>query len=52
MQKLHARKIGDENSNLYLELYFTNCVGSSTWHQLRVGEDSNASVEVGLFVPF
>ena len=41
-----------DNSNPYLELYLTNRVGSSTWHQLRVREDNSLGVGVGLFVPF
>ena len=41
-----------DNSNPYLELYFTNRVGSSTWHQLRVRENNNVGVGVGLFFPF
>ena len=49
---LFGKQVSDNNSDPYLELYFTNRVGSSTWHQLRVREDSNASVGVGLFVPF
>jgi hypothetical protein len=40
-----------DNSNPYLELYLTNRVGSSTWHQLRVREDNSLSVGVGLFLP-
>jgi hypothetical protein len=40
-----------DNSNPYLELYLTNRVGSSTWHQLRVREDNNLGVGVGLFFP-
>ncbi|MBW4535768.1 MAG: hypothetical protein KME09_17660 [Pleurocapsa minor HA4230-MV1] len=41
-----------DNSNPYLELYLTNRVGSSTWHQLRVREDNSLGVGVGLFLPF
>lgn len=41
-----------DNSNPYLELYLTNRVGSSTWHQLRVREDNDLGVGVGLFAPF
>jgi hypothetical protein len=40
-----------DNSNPYLELYLTNRVGSSTWHQLRVREDNSLSIGVGLFLP-
>lgn len=40
----------DQNPNL--ELYFTNRVGSSTWQQLRVREDNNLAVGVGIQVPF
>jgi hypothetical protein len=41
-----------DNSDPYLELYLTNRVGSSTWHQLRVREDNNTAIGVSLFVPF
>jgi hypothetical protein len=41
-----------DNNEPYLELYFTNRVGSSTWHQLRVREDNNTAIGVSLFVPF
>ena len=40
------------NSNPYLELYLTNRVGSSTWHQLRVREDNDLGIGIGLFAPF
>jgi hypothetical protein len=40
-----------DNSDPYLELYLTNRVGSSPWHQLRVREDNNLGVGVGLFLP-
>ena len=42
----------ENNSNPYLELYLTNRVGSSTWHQLRVREDNDLGVGIGLFAPF
>ena len=40
-----------DNSNPYLELYLSNRVGSSTWHQLRVREDNSLGVGAGLFMP-
>ncbi|MEM8677301.1 MAG: hypothetical protein AAGF83_26105 [Cyanobacteria bacterium P01_G01_bin.67] len=40
-----------DNGDPYLELYLTNRVGSSTWHQLRVRENNDLGVGVGLFVP-
>ena len=40
-----------DNSDPYLELYLTNRVGSSTWHQLRVRENNSLGVGLGLFVP-
>ncbi|MGB5637251.1 MAG: hypothetical protein WBM86_31325 [Waterburya sp.] len=40
-----------DNGNPYLELYLTNRVGSSTWHQLRVRENNSVGVGVGLSVP-
>ncbi|MEL6578843.1 MAG: hypothetical protein AAFQ14_03750 [Cyanobacteria bacterium J06621_12] len=42
----------EDNSDPYLELYFTNRVGSSTWHQLRVRDDNDLAIGVGLFMPF
>ena len=44
-------KTAADSSNPYLELYLTNRVGSSTWHQLRVREDNDLGVGVGLFLP-
>ena len=35
-----------------LELYVTNRVGSSTWHQLRVRDQNETAVGVGVFIPF
>ncbi len=35
----------------YLELYLTNRVGSSTWHQLRVRENNSVGVGAGFFIP-
>lgn len=49
---LLGREVSQDNSDPYLELYLTNRVGSSTWHQLRVREDNDIGVGVGLFVPF
>ena len=41
----------EDNSDPYVELYLTNRVGSSTWHQLRVRENNDLGVGVGLFFP-
>ncbi len=41
-----------ENSNPHLELYLTNRVGSSTWHQLRVRDDNEIAIGAGLQIPF
>ena len=49
---LLGKKASTDNSNPYLELYLTNRVGSSTWHQLRVRESNNLGVGIGLFFPF
>lgn len=35
-----------------LELYLTNRVGSSTWHQLRVRDDNDLAIGLGLQLPF
>lgn len=47
-----GRQPTTDNSDPYLELYLTNRVGSSTWHQLRVRDNNNLAIGVGLFVPF
>jgi hypothetical protein len=45
-------EISETNSNPQLELYITNRVGSSPWHQLRVREDNEIAVGAGLLLPF
>jgi hypothetical protein len=42
----------EDNTNPQLEFYLTNRVGSSTWHQLRVRDDNDIAVGVGLNLPF
>jgi hypothetical protein len=42
----------EDNSNPQLEFYLTNRVGSSTWHQLRVRDENELAVGVGLNLPF
>ncbi len=49
---LFGKQASNNNSDPNLKLYFTNRVGSSTWHQLRVRENSNAAVGVDLAIPF
>ena len=46
------REAAANNSDPYLELFLTNRVGSSTWHQLRVRENNDVGVGVGLSIPF
>ena len=46
------REASNDNSDPYLELYLTNRVGSSTWHQLRVREDNDIGFGAGLSLPF
>ncbi|WP_019508424.1 hypothetical protein [Pleurocapsa sp. PCC 7319] len=46
------REAATDNSDPYLELFLTNRVGSSTWHQLRVRENNEVGVGVGLSIPF
>ncbi|MDJ0535267.1 MAG: DUF5777 family beta-barrel protein [Xenococcaceae cyanobacterium MO_207.B15] len=41
-----------KNNNPHLELYLTNRVGSSTWHQLRVRDDNEIAIGAGLQLPF
>ena len=41
-----------DNTNPQLEFYLTNRVGSSTWHQLRVRDDNDLAIGVGLQLPF
>ena len=40
------------NTNPQLELYLTNRVGSSTWHQLRVRNQNKTAIGAGLILPF
>jgi hypothetical protein len=40
------------NSNPQLELYLTNRVGFSTWHQLRVRDQNETAIGLGLSLPF
>ena len=40
------------NNDPYLELYLTNRVGSSTWHQLRVRENNDLGFGAGISIPF
>ncbi len=40
------------NNEPQLELYFTNRVGFSTWHQFRVRDDNDIAIGVGLQLPF
>ena len=46
------REAAEDNSDPQLELYFTNRVGFSTWHQFRVREDNDLAIGVGLQLPF
>lgn len=46
------RKAAADNSDPYLELFLTNRIGSSIWHQLRVRENNDVGVGVGLSIPF
>ena len=48
---LLGREASTDNSDPYLELYLTNRVGSSTWHQLRVRENNRVGIGAGLFFP-
>lgn len=41
-----------DNSNPQLELYLTNRVGFSTWHQLRVRDGNETAIGLGLSLPF
>ncbi|MCU0534661.1 MAG: hypothetical protein MUD14_12275 [Hydrococcus sp. Prado102] len=42
----------NESDRPKLELYLTNRVGSSTWHQFRVRDQDRLSVGVGVSIPF
>ena len=48
---LLGRETSMDNADPHLELYLTNRVGSSTWHQLRVREDNQVGIGAGLFFP-
>ena len=49
---LFKREASPTNSDPRLELYLTNRVGSSTWHQLRVRDQNETAIGVGLSWPF
>ena len=49
---LLGKEVSNNNSDPYLELYLTNRVGSSTWHQLRVRENNDVGFGAGLSLPF
>jgi hypothetical protein len=40
------------NTNPKLELYLTNRVGFSTWHQLRVRDQNETAIGIGVSLPF
>ena len=40
------------NTDSQVELYLTNRVGSSTWHQLRVRDNNDIAIGLGLQLPF
>lgn len=42
----------ESRSPLQLELYVTNRVGSSPWHQMRVRDQNDTAVGIGLSAPF
>lgn len=46
------REASNHNKDPYLELYLTNRVGSSTWHQLRVRENNDIGIGAGISLPF
>ena len=45
-------ELGENSDRPQLEVYVTNRVGFSPWHQLRVRDQNDAAVGVGLSVPF
>lgn len=48
---LLGKQQSEDNGNPYLELYLTNRVGFSTWHQLRVRENNSVGIGAGFFIP-
>ena len=46
------RDVSVSNSDPYLELFLTNRVGFSTWHQMRVRDDNEIGFGLGLHLPF
>ena len=46
------RQPSPSNSDPRLELYITNRVGFSTWHQLRVRDQNKTAIGIGLNLPF
>ena len=49
---LFDRQQSATNSDPQLDLYITNRVGFSTWHQLRVRDQNRTAVGIGLHFPF
>ncbi|AFZ37859.1 hypothetical protein Sta7437_4390 [Stanieria cyanosphaera PCC 7437] len=49
---LFGLESSNDNSNPQLELYLTNRVGFSTWHQLRVRDQNETAIGLGLSLPF
>ena len=41
-----------KDNNPYVEIYLTNRVGSSPWHQLRVRDQNELAVGAGISIPF
>ncbi|NJK51217.1 hypothetical protein HC931_26730 [Candidatus Gracilibacteria bacterium] len=52
LSDLLGLNIEQESDRPKLELYLTNRVGSSTWHQFRVRDRDRLSVGVGVSIPF
>ncbi len=49
---LLKRQPSATNRDPRLELYITNRVGFSTWHQLRVRDQNRTAIGIGLHLPF
>lgn len=52
LKKGNTKEIKIDSGEPYMELYLTNRVGSSTWHQLRVRENNKIGIGAAIFFPF
>jgi hypothetical protein len=52
LSRLLGLPLESNPNHAQLEFYVTNRVGFSTWHQLRVRDDNDLAIGVGILIPF